>query len=1239
MASLLDLTTNVAKLTRPTAPRPPSRSAPRQPTQYEQEMRYFSEPIKQEELKKRKRIPLLSFIFDVLQIGNYASANIVDSIYDSVKYNKPLGEAAWDAVKAGARGLTMQDKFTFSDIIKQNAEEHGEFLGKSLEEWTKPLQEEYEGDDKLKKLFNKTIGSITPAGALGLTADIALDPFTWISPFKGLKPTGMATDAARATAAKYAKNNLQMSNLMTSFEDVKKMAQAGRGSLADVAKKGGQSAARQQDLLYRQGYKEALQAPKGVADWGGELQKGLQGQFKQVENLHMEKTMKELSGMGVDDILEIPQGIFGEVAEGVKPYGMDALAKSIEGGYAGAGERGLRVLGQEVGKGVRQANPLARGIDRFGTLLSKKAEKSGLAEAWYSFVNGPSVVGMLKRTFGIRNPYQKILNVKKMDAEGIRAFTRSELVGAVDPMLQDMGEDLLTKAVDARAIMEQVEFGVLKGQKRVGKTQEALSNVLGGGDQIRRIQDVLKGVDNWDATIKVLKEQGADAGVFEKLKALGITKDEGDKIGRFWEDLDATFKEIRTKELEWVKKGIFKADSMGVWQNYIPKAQNRPSFGKKAGKLLSPADPGVMKTTKATYLQSEKQGINFAKEMFGDWIEAEAKATRQAIDVVAKKFIEENGLAPISTNLIEMLNARITAHARIMGRGNLIESLREFGIDESVMGELGKFAKAGYNRMGNVYNDLQKSSDPGMQGLLFDKDVRNIIDKTYALTASDDAMQGMKKLFMNFTTWWKGLATATTGFHARNFFSNNVTGFFRHGASWFNPKSYAEAAVGVGYALNPVKYKKILTEQFKMSEGQIDNLLSKVIGGRTLKQIAEEARENGVISLKTMIGDVTKELKPKVDIGKRFNPLSREFALPAASRQVGTVVENHARFHSYLLTLDDMAKSGVADDAAREFAKLDTKKWFLDYGDLSEVEQKYLKNVIPFYSWIRKNVSNQVSGLMLMPDMYRVAAKAEDAVSMEDFNYSLIPEYMKQAGYLPISAGESGPMMWWPNFPYADLNKIPLFFEEEGGLMQLPKIDSRALVEEFTSASHPIIKTIIQEATEKNMFQKRDFLERVRAPDLAQLIAGRPKIIAFIDTAMRKMGFDGGMGLSTRDGRLEMDERLEQLLTVNIPLLRTVGKVIDGTLDATGLEELVEETTGRKDQYEGMEDLFQNLTYFFGMKFKEVDEEYQAELLARDIEDKAMQDRSAWKRTMPGYEQRSLQYSLQRDTQRRRMGL
>jgi hypothetical protein len=1203
-------------------------------------MAQFAEPIKEEEEKKRKRRPLLQFIFDVLQVGNYASANVVDSIVDSVEYNKPLGEAAWEAIKAGVRGAASsfsgneEYKKTFADIIRQNADEHGKFLGRTLEQWEKPLFEEYTGERKGRKFVQNVLGGIidTPAERWGLAGDILLDPLTYISPLNALKPTGMATKGARAAAGKYAKDVLKLNKALTTLDDLKGLARGGRESFEQFAKKGAASAARQSDILYRGAYKKALQAPKGVSDWGGVLQKEMQEGLQQLADVHLEKTIKELTEQGFD-ILDVPENMLRELS---RPTGVDALTRSIEEGYGAAGQRATRISGLgEVGKSVRPANVAARTIDRFGEMLKGKAEKSGLAEAWYSWLNGPSLAGLVRKSLGIRNPYQQMLHLTTRNADAAKIFARQELVEKIDPIVRGIDEDTLTKAVDARAIMEQLEFGIQKGQKRAAKAQAGISDILGQGTATYRVQDILKNVDNLDVTIATLKKQGADTSVFQKLKALKLTKEESEKIGKFWEQMDVVFKDMRDTETELLEKGLFKIDEMGEWQNYIPKIQNRPPVGRKrGGKLISPAEPSFMKATTTTYLQSEKQGINFAKEMFGDWISAEAKRTGRAVDEVAKEFIETNGLAPISTNFIEMLNARITAHARVIGRANLIESLREFGVPVEAMEGMGKSATAAFHRMGNAYAGLEASTDPGLQGLLFDKDIKDIADKTFAIMASDDTMQGWKRINSNFMSWWKGLATATPGFHFRNFASNNITGFFRHGVRWMNPTTQVDAAVGVMYALNPAKYQDVLAKSFNIPQEQIDRFLSHVIGGRTIKEIADEARQNGIISLKTMIGDVQKEIIPKVNIGKRFNPLAKEFALPAASRQVGNFVENHARFQSYLLTLDEMARSGVAPDAAIEFAKLDTKKWFLDYGDLTEFEQQHLAPVIPFYTWTRKNLANQVTGLMMMPDMYRLAAKAEDAISIDDFDYTLVPEYIKQLGFLPVSRGETGPIMWWPNFPYAELNKLPVFFEDGW----LPKIDPQAVLEEFTSAAHPVLKTIMQEISQKNLFRKRDFLDQVEAPELMQFIADKPVVINMLDNAMRWMGFEG-MGLDVRSGKLVIDERVEQILTTNIPLLRTLGKVADGAIDVIGIEDVVEQSTGRKDKYQGMEDLFQNLTWWLGLKYKEVNEEYEAEQFARQIEAEAQKARSKWKQTLPGYEQRSMKNRIQRETQRRRIGL
>ncbi|KKL08515.1 hypothetical protein LCGC14_2575090, partial [marine sediment metagenome] len=263
-------------------------------------------------------------------------------------------------------------------------------------------------------------------------------------------------------------------------------------------------------------------------------------------------------------------------------------------------------------------------------------------------------------------------------------------------------------------------------------------------------------------------------------------------------------------------------------------------------------------------------GVTF--HVFGDMAEVISNSTGRNVDDVLREIVSVNNLAPVSSNLIEMLNIRIIAHARAMERGHLITQFREFGIPMTALDDMAKMGQTATKRVGLAYGELVKSSDPALDKLLFDKDIQDIIDKTYAMSASDDSLQAFKRVFMNYTQWWKGIVTATPGFHLRNFFSNNATGVIRHGAKWMDPRSIRDATVAAVYALNPTKYMDIMTKNFNISEAAATAALNRTIGGKTLKQLAEIARETGVVSSRTYMTDVSKVLKPKVSIGRKIDP-------------------------------------------------------------------------------------------------------------------------------------------------------------------------------------------------------------------------------------------------------------------------------------------------------------------------------------------------------------------------------
>jgi hypothetical protein len=118
-----------------------------------------------------------------------------------------------------------------------------------------------------------------------------------------------------------------------------------------------------------------------------------------------------------------------------------------------------------------------------------------------------------------------------------------------------------------------------------------------------------------------------------------------------------------------------------------------------------------------------------------------------------------------------------------------------------------------------------------------------------------------------------------------------------------------------------------------------------------------------------------------------------------------------------------------------------------------------------------------------------------------------------------------------------------------------------------------------------------------------------------------------------------MDEQIERSLEAFLPQLRFIEKWVDLGLDMTGLDDVLEDAVGRKEDYEGLEDLLQKLSYFGGAKFKEFQEEWYRDQANREIEDRANELRSEYRRGLPGYDRRVREYLQKQSERRQRRGL
>jgi hypothetical protein len=480
------------------------------------------------------------------------------------------------------------------------------------------------------------------------------------------------------------------------------------------------------------------------------------------------------------------------------------------------------------------------------------------------------------------------------------------------------------------------------------------------------------------------------------------------------------------------------------------------------------------------------------------------------------------------------------------------------------------------------------------------------------------------RAFLNRTQHWKATVTATPGFHIRNWISNNVTGFLKHGPLWFRPRESFDAYVGAAVALDAEE-----AVAKRLGKERVAAALARQYGGISLREHIAFARRKGIISKATQGFDRDDTARKLLGLDKgNWNPASVEFKGFRLSHAVGSHIESSARLQSYLLDLQSMAGKGEATDAMQEWAKLEAKKWFLDYEDLSKWEQKFLKRVIPFYSWLRKNIVNQLSSLA-RPGMWSnlaVLPKAQTMLQEGEVDPSAMDEYMREGHFFPVGRDAEGDaVMFFPNIPIMDLNRLPIGFDPETGG---PRWQGGSVLTEIMEASHPAIKTVTELWTGQDTFREMPLKEQDIAPKVFGLLKKSPKMLALFDGLMRIAGDPEGISADIdSEGRIVLDGGFVRAVENLLPQARIIEQYLDlpeelGELGEGALEDAINRFVGAEDKYEGSKELLRTLSFWFGVKLSSLDEEENRFWKAHELYSKAKEQQVSDRRLEPGAERR-----------------
>lgn len=136
-------------------------------------------------------------------------------------------------------------------------------------------------------------------------------------------------------------------------------------------------------------------------------------------------------------------------------------------------------------------------------------------------------------------------------------------------------------------------------------------------------------------------------------------------------------------------------------------------------------------------------------------------------------------------------------------------------------------------------------------------------------------------------------------------------------------------------------------------------------------------------------------------------------------------------------------KQGLrADKALQDAAKRATdrvKKWNVDYTDMTDWETHTAKRLIPFYTWMRKNIPLQVEAMFMRPGKVVGISKAQRLMAQltgdpdETTPEDLIPKWLRDAAAFRVGTSSRGnPMLAAPALPIMDPFRFTGSQEEVG---------------------------------------------------------------------------------------------------------------------------------------------------------------------------------------------------------------
>lgn len=303
----------------------------------------------------------------------------------------------------------------------------------------------------------------------------------------------------------------------------------------------------------------------------------------------------------------------------------------------------------------------------------------------------------------------------------------------------------------------------------------------------------------------------------------------------------------------------------------------------------------------------------------------------------------------------------------------------------------------------------------------------------------------------------------------------------------------------------------------------------------TYQEIYDEALSVDAVKGRMTRSEIGRNVIKDVERGGRP---TRHLNPTEVGGNVGEFIEDGARLSVYInarrLGMDPTTAAELVNSALYNYAP----------EALTVAERQYIRRLIPFYTWMRRNIPNMVENLLKTPGKFTWLDKLyRNSIEATGEDPTYFPEWVKDTGAVPLPMRDSAGnrIFWNPNVPQQDLSKL-------GFLVGRPADTAKDIL----SAFNPIVKEFLEQSTNKDFFFQEDIDQgyKVRAPGIWQQLNAQ-----FVGTEAEDewkklvdlLGMSVHYKKSTGEEYLAMNPRIAKLLRDMSPWLNNLNRMADTT--------------------------------------------------------------------------------------------